>query len=34
MIATLLVIERLDEVASDGRLPDHVEAAAILRESC
>ncbi|TMK89171.1 MAG: hypothetical protein E6G57_02825 [Actinobacteria bacterium] len=32
--ATLLVVERLDVVASDGRRPDHVEAVAILRQPC
>lgn len=31
---TLLVIERLDVVASNDRLPDHVEAVAILRQPC
>ena len=31
---TMLVVERLDVVASDGRFPDHVEAVAILRQPC
>lgn len=32
--ATLLVVERLDVIASDGRLPDRVEASAVLRQVC